>query len=146
MYVKIRKSTFKVAILSIIVVVSCGQISPNLKCNTHSVNDLIRAYDTTACSIDFYLINSLNRPLNEITVIVENSIIKQLEEGNKSKPETIQLKTDAKGHSRTGLFNGIGPLKIKILFNGEIKSEFEFFKKLTGYGYDIYIKLYNKEE
>lgn len=135
-----NKSILVGALLSFSALNLFSQSPISLNCNSHSISDEFRAYDTIECSLNFHVFDSQNRPLNGLAVVVEYSSKEIKESKTPIKPNLIKLETDSNGFCDTGMFHGTEPLKIKLI-GKDVKYKFEFSKRLDGYGYDIFVKL-----
>jgi len=135
---------YKLIFISLIILLfSCHtvkQSTEEVNCNSHVIDKRVHAYDTTASSLSFLVLDSSDNPVQD--AIVQISWLESIKEENTVKTSQIklELKTDNQGQCYTNLFHGITPLTI-LVTSANKKYEFEFAKSLNGYGYDIYVKI-----
>jgi len=114
---------------------------PGLPCNSYQVDSLVKAYDTTASSIDFVIIDSQEKPLSGVKVYIctENF------QGRKSGKSLVLIQSDSLGNCHTPLFRvDKGPLFISFFIHSKEIYHFVFDRAFLGLGYSVRVKLCNK--
>ncbi|MGB1041407.1 MAG: hypothetical protein ACPGVD_11080 [Flavobacteriales bacterium] len=134
------KTLFLSLLFSVFASIAQGQIDTNLTCDSHSVSDMVMGFDTTAGSIGFYIVDSLNNPINDLQLIIQVPSIKLEKDKILAESYEIKMKSDFNGFTHTGLVHLLEP-EIIIMKNGKTVYQFEFTKRLDGYGYTVYVKL-----
>jgi hypothetical protein len=95
---------------------------------------MVSAYDTTASSLEFIIVDSLNNPISGCKLLVSDVTLDRTE-------NSCKLKSNTNGWCKTRLFHITRSFEIMVFKNDKLVYRFLFKEKSIGYNYLTRIKI-----